>query len=67
MDSVNMEPMVAFLTDAVHPDEMSEIIDEVLFDYIYGKIEQAESGEVTKKVNQNIMLLRELRDVFHLL
>lgn len=67
MTNPNIVPMVEFLTDNVKPLELAEIIDDVLFEYIYGKIEAAESGDVTSEIKHNISLMRELRDVLHLL
>lgn len=64
MDNPNIMPMIKFVTDEVSSGEMSDLIDEVLFDYAIHKLEEGLNDKGAQQAAQKMYLLRQLRDVF---
>ena len=66
---VNMEPIISFFTETVDFTDMANILDEIMMEYVYRRIEDSEDyGEnATNKILQNIQLVRELRNVFRVM
>lgn len=60
----NMQPMEAFVTKEIAPEDMAEVLDEVSFDYAHRWMMDDENCPPFKGQMDNLYLLRELRDVF---
>lgn len=60
----NMKPMEEFVTEDIHPDRLSELLDEVSFDYTLRYFYENDNCPPFKDAAENLYLLRELRDIF---
>ena len=65
---MNIEPLKSFLEKEMQPDQVSALLDEILFEYIETMVVQQLSGNNERGLHSDtlrfIYMLRRLRDVF---